>query len=261
MAKGRLCVRGASLSEVAGARHGFSTRVGGVSEGDYESLNCGLESGDRPERVVVNRARAARDVDADAGALCTARQHHGTTVVTVHEAWADAARPPADALVTAVPSLALGVLTADCAPVLLAEPDARVIGAVHASWRGALGGVIEAAVVAMARLGARPQRIVAAVGPCIAQASYEVGPEFPAPFLADDPAAAALFVPAAKDGHFRFDLAAYVARRLAAAGIATIENLGLDTCTEEARFFSYRRARQRRQQRFGLGLSAIVLAP
>ncbi|HEX7966824.1 MAG TPA: polyphenol oxidase family protein, partial [Stellaceae bacterium] len=168
-------------------------------------------------------------------------------------------RPKADAIVTDRPGAVLGILTADCAPVLFADPDARIIGAAHAGWRGALGGVLEATVAAMAKLGAAPERIAAAIGPCIAQPSYEVGPEFPAPFLTEDGANAAFFVPAPRAGHFFFDLAGYIRRRLERLELGRVEHTGGDTAAEADRFFSYRRSCLRREPDYGRELSAICL--
>jgi YfiH family protein len=170
------------------------------------------------------------------------------------------ARPQADALVTRTPGVALGVLAADCVPVLFCDPQARVIGAAHAGWKGAIGGVIEATVAAMAKLGAAPSSIKAGIGPCIAQRSYEVGPEFPAPFLAEDETHARFFAPSRKDGHFMFDLRGFVGERLRRAGCGEIHSLPNDTCAESARFFSYRRACLSGEKDYGRGLSAIALA-
>lgn len=253
------------LNCLEGIRHGFFTREGGVSEGLYASLNCGLGSGDVPERVRENRARAARDVDLAPEALLTAYQVHSADVVAVTAPWNADARPKVDAMVTATPGLGLGILTADCAPVLLADAKARVIGAAHAGWRGALSGVLAATVRAMTELGATPGRIIAGIGPCIAQRSYEVGPEFPAPFLAADPANERFFGPApvaASRGEtkYLFDLKAYVAAELAKTGVAQSYDVPHDTCREE-RFFSYRRACQRGEKDYGRGVSIITLEP
>ena len=254
-----LCAR--TLGAMDAVRHGFLTRQGGVSEGPFASLNCGLASGDARRRVAVNRNRAAGAVAPEADALCTVRQHHGSAAAVVEAPWRDGEGPAADAMVTRAPGLILGVLTADCAPVLLADADARVVGAVHAGWRGALGGVIEAAVAAMTGLGARRERIAAALGPCIAQDSYEVGPEFPALIGTDENPPDGLFAPAARRGHFYFDLAGYVTCRLEAAGVGPVEVLGHDTCADGERFFSYRRARLNGEHEFGVELSGIALAP
>jgi YfiH family protein len=183
---------------------------------------------------------------------------HGAVALAVAEPWDNHAAPEADALVTDRPGLILGVLTADCGPVLLADREAGVVGAVHAGWKGAFGGVLETALAAMVRLGAAPRRVTAALGPCIAQSSYEVGPEFVARFAAEDDASGAFFAPGSA-GKARFDLAGYVAARLRRAGVGRIEVLGRDTCAEEDLFFSFRRTTRRGEERFGLQLSAIVL--
>lgn len=241
-------------------RHGFFTRHGGVSRPPYKSLNCGLGSGDDPERVERNRSRAMDGLGLPAGALATARQVHSARVVVVDRPWPAAHRPEADALVSRRAGVALGILTADCAPVLFADAQAGVIGAAHAGWRGAKAGVVENTVAAMAALGARREAIVAAVGPCIARASYEVGAEFRAAFLADEPETAVLFGPADREDHFRFDLAGYVERRLAAAGIATLKVLAGDTFADAERFFSFRRTTLAGERDYGRQLSAIAFA-
>jgi polyphenol oxidase len=249
----------AILEGLRGVRHGFFTRAGGVSEGEFASLNCGYSSGDRATRVEANRARALDQLGVAPGSLCTVRQVHGAGVVVARAPQPQPPTVPADALVTDRPGIALGVVCADCAPVLLADPDARVIGAAHAGWRGALAGVVEATVLAMVELGARPDGIRAAIGPCIAQASYEVGPELLTRFARADPAAAELFVPDPGSDRLRFDLKGYVLLRLARAHIAARAALPDDTHADEARFFSARRSRQRGGERFGLLLSAIAL--
>ena len=239
-------------------RHGFFTREGGVSEGVFASLNCGFSSGDEPALVAENRARALRrlDLPAEAFARCARSTAH---------AWWWRAKDPghqpaeADALVTDRLGIALGVVCADCAPVLIADREARVIGCAHAGWRGALAGVIEATVEAMTRLGARREAMSAAVGPCIAQTSYEVGPDMLAQFVAKDPDSEALFEPVAGSDRLLFDLKGYVLRRLAAAGIADRIALPDDTLADEPRFFSARRTRRHGGERFGLLLSAIAL--
>jgi len=236
--------------------HGFLGRTGGVSTGLYASLNVGLGSGDDPEAVRENRARALAAV-APGARLVTLHQLHSATAVIAGD-WPDAARPHADALVTDRPGLALGILTADCAPILFEDRAARVIGAAHAGWKGALGGVIEATVAAMEGLGARRSRIAAAIGPCIAQASYEVGEGFRARFLADDPANDRFFA-AGRPGHAMFDLEAYCLARLAAAGVAGAEALGADTLADTERFFSYRRATLAGEGDYGRQLSLIAL--
>jgi polyphenol oxidase len=248
-----------TFNAIDGVRHGFFTREGGVSEGLYASLNCGLGSGDDTDKVTTNRGRVANAVDLKS--LVTAYQIHSPHVIEVETPWTREQAPRADAMVTTRPGIVLGILTADCAPVLFADRKARVVGAAHAGWRGAITGVLDATVQAMAKHGAQPESIVAAVGPCIAQASYEVGPEFPAPFLAEDPANAAFFKPSARAGHFMFDLSGYVARRLKKLGIASVTALANDTCREEQRFFSYRRACLRGEKDYGRGISVIALAP
>lgn len=248
------------LAAAPGVAHGFFTRRGGVSRGIYESLNCGPGSGDDPRAVAGNRARAVAALGLDGAPLLTARQVHGRAIVHARAAFAGAA-PEADGLVTATRGIALGVLAADCAPVLLADADAGVAGAAHAGWRGAVAGVAEAAVAAMMALGARPGRIRAAVGPCIAQASYEVGDEVRRAAGRGDPRGLRYFAPGARAGKWLFDLSGYVADRLRRAGAAEVEELGLDTRADEERFFSYRRARGRGEAGYGRALSAIALAP
>lgn len=242
-----------------GLSHGFFTRTGGVSEGIFASLNCGLGSSDDAARVAENRRRALAQLGFVADRLVTCYQVHGAEVATVTAPWRHEDRPRADAMVTATPGVALGILTADCAPVLFADPAARIVGAAHAGWRGALSGVLEATVAAMERQGATAGRICAAVGPCIGAASYEVGAEFPAPFLAEHPGNADFFVAAARPGHHLFDLAGYVGRRLARLGLAAVGSAGGDTAAEPERFFSYRRATLRKDGGFGHMLSAIGL--
>jgi YfiH family protein len=243
-----------------GIRHGFFTRDGGVSGGIFASLNCGFGSGDDESKVAENRRRVAQALGQSPDRLVTSYQFHSAEAVAVERPWRRDDRPRADAMATRTPGIALGILTADCAPVLFADPTARVIGAAHAGWRGALGGVLEATVRAMVTLGAARERIAACIGPCIGRASYEVGPEFPAPFLAEDSANAAFFVAAPRAGHFLFDLAGYAARRLERLGIARIARTGGDTAAEPDRFFSYRRACLRKETDYGRALSAICLA-
>lgn len=248
-----------ALNGVQRIRHGFFTRESGVSSGIYASLNCGYGSQDDPANVAANRARALQQLDLEPHALATVEQQHTSTVVTVGDDWTTDSRPVADAMVTNIPGMALGVLTADCAPVLLVDTRATVIGAAHAGWRGTLGGVLENTVAAMVSLGAKPSRIVAAVGPCIAQRSYEVGPEFPAPFLAEDPENHFFFVGSSRNGRHYFDLPGYIARRLARNGVGEVARTPCDTCREESRFFSYRRSQLKGEGDYGRMLSAIVL--
>ena len=252
-------VTSGALGADLGIRHAFFTRRGGVSEGLFGSLNCGFGSGDSPERVARNREIAMDHIGLPDDRLVTVRQIHSARVVAVEQPWRREESPCADGLVTAVPGIALGVLAADCAPILLHDPVARVIGAAHGGWRGALGGVVDATLARMAELGATRRRIGAAIGPCIAQRSYEVGPEFPQPFVAEDTGNIRFFAPAPSLGRFLFDLGGYIAHRLARAGITSVEVASHDTVAEEERFFSYRRARLRGERSYGRGLSAIVL--
>lgn len=247
------------LASLPGQTHGFLTRHGGVSGGLYDSLNCGRSSGDDLKRVNENQRRAVKMVDKRVKTLCVARQVHGRDAIFVESDWPDGDAPRADALVTNRPRIALGVTSADCAPVLIVDADAGVIAAVHAGWRGALAGVVEAAVEMMTTAGAIPDRMVAAIGPCIAAESYEVGTEFSAPFLEQDPDNSRFFEPAEDPAKSYFDLPAYVCSRVAKAGIGTVDTLGLDTCKNEELFFSYRRACLRGEDAFGLGISIIAL--
>ncbi|MFO1048038.1 MAG: peptidoglycan editing factor PgeF [Geminicoccaceae bacterium] len=246
-----------SLRSLGGVRHGFFGRQGGVSEGHWASLNMGLRSGDRPDAVATNRARVAEALGVKPPHLVTARQVHGVAAVPVTEPWDNLDAPEADALVTDRPGLLLGVLTADCGPILLADESAGVIGAAHAGWRGAFDGVIEAVVAAMARLGARRECIVAVLGPCIGPRSYEVGPEFLARFVAEDAANRDYFDESGERP--RFDLRGFIASRLWCAGVADVEVVDRDTCAEDELFFSFRRSTLRREERFGLQISGIVL--
>lgn len=248
------------LRDASGIRHAFFTRIGGVSGGLYASLNVGFGSDDEKEHVQRNRERALAALGG-AAALNTVYQIHGREVAVADVPWDAPAAPKADAMVTDRPGIAIGILTADCAPVLLADPENRVIGAAHAGWRGAVGGVLTATVEAMERLGADRRAIRAAVGPTIAQASYEVGPEFPAAFLEEARENRRFFSPASRAGHHMFDLTGYVASRLAALDIAMAETLDRDTCAEEDLFFSYRRTTLRKEADYGRELSAIVLEP
>lgn len=252
-------IRSEALSDIAGIRHGFFTREGGHSEGIYASLNCGFGSGDDKSRVHLNRAKVAGSLGVSVDRLITVWQWHSTDVLMVAAPW-DIRRPPeADAMVTSRPGIALGVLTADCTPVLFADCDARAVGVAHAGWKGALAGVIEATVAAFGRLGVRPGDLRAAVGPTIGQASYEVGPEFFDRFVAADPNNAGFFVASPRPGYHRFDLPGYVRSRLNRAGIGEIENLELCTYADETRFFSYRRTTHRGDPDYGRQISAIVL--
>ena len=246
-------IRAAALGEVP---HGFLGRRGGVSDGVHAGLNVGVGSDDDPERVAANRRRAVAAVLPGAS-LVTCHQVHSAECVTVSAPLAD--RPRGDALVTDRPGLLLGILTADCAPVLLADAEAGVIGAAHAGWKGALAGVTDTTLAAMAALGARPDRITAAIGPCIARASYEVDDAFRRRFAAADPETERFFVDGARAGRHQFDLEAYVAHRLAAAGVHRVGTLGLDTYADADRFFSYRRATHRGEPDYGRQVSLIGL--
>jgi YfiH family protein len=248
-------IRAAALE---GVPHGFLTRTGGVSTGGYASLNVGIGSNDAPGLVAENRRRAA-DAVLPGARLATVYQVHGADAVSILEPFEDQLRPHADALVTNRAGIALGILTADCAPVLFADVAAGVVGAAHAGWKGALGGVTDTTLMAMETLGADRSRIVAAVGPCIAKASYEVDAAFRARFTAEEGEADRFFTDA-RAGHAQFDLSGYVAHRLARAGVGRVEIVGLDTYADEARFFSYRRATHRGEGDTGRQISIIGLA-
>lgn len=242
---------------LANVPHGFFGRRGGVSSGDLASLNCGLGSGDDPALIAENRHRAAEAVLPGA-ALAGLYQVHGNRCVIVDDSTDLAARPEADALATRTPGILLGILTADCVPVLFADTEAGVIGAAHAGWKGAIAGVSDATLAAMEGLGASRANITVAIGPCIGRASYEVDEGFVQRFLADDPANERFFA-GGKPGHAMFDIAAYVAARLAAAGVSRIAIGGQDTYAEEADYFSYRRACHRGENSYGRQMSLIGL--
>ena len=236
--------------------HGFFTRQGGVSSGIYRSLNCGPGSGDDSENVRTNRHRVIAALGG--GELVTLHQVHSPEVVTVTGDF-PGERPKADALVTNTRSVLLGILTADCGPVLFADPDARVVGAAHAGWKGAFTGVLEYTVAAMEALGAKRERIRAVLGPCIAQPSYEVGPEFVERLVTADAANQNFFIPSAKPDHAMFNLPGYVQARLAATRIGHIAHLARDTCAEDEFFFSYRRTTLRAETDYGRQISVIGL--
>ena len=239
-----------------GLRHGFLGRRGGGSQGTIAGLNAGLGAGDDDAAVQRNRSLAVTAV-APGARLVTVYQVHSATCVTATEPWPDAQRPHADAVVTDRPGLVLGVVTADCAPVLLADRSAGVIAAVHAGWKGAVAGVTDSAIAAMIQLGARPERIAAAIGPCIAQDSYEVDQAFADHLAAIDPAGVQ-FLAAGKPGHAQFDLEGYVAARLVRAGVGAVERLGLDTYADADRFYSYRRSVHRAEPAYGRQISLIA---
>ncbi len=246
------------LLDLPGVRHAFFTRQGGVSQGIYASLNVGVGSNDDPAAVAENRRRAAAHFGAET--LVTAYQVHSAVALVANGPW-PAGPPQADAVVAAVPGVVCGALAADCAPILLADPGARVVAAAHAGWKGALTGIAEAAIARMEALGARRERMVAAVGPCIGPASYEVGLEFVARFTEADRANQRFFSAGVGDDKRQFDLPAYVLARLASAGISRAEWIGRDTCADEGLFFSNRRAFKRGEADYGRLLSAICLAP
>jgi YfiH family protein len=237
--------------------HGFFTRRGGVSGGPYASLNCSLSSLDDRQNVLENRARAAASVGADPARLLGLTQVHGVDVVTAREPWAAGGGARADAMVTDQPGLALGVITADCAPVLFADAGGGIVGAAHAGWRGAVAGVLEATVAAMLALGAAAERITAAIGPCIAQASYEIGPDLRDAVLARSAGDAVFFAAGRRDDRWQFDLPGYCAARLRGAGVGNVIVTGIDTLAEEARFFSHRRRTLRQDGPIGHQISVI----
>ena len=251
-------LRSALLDEVAGVRHAFFTRAGGVSRGIYASLNVGRGSRDASPDVLENRRRAAAVFDAPLSALATCYQVHSNRVVIADPAFTTGAPPEADGVVTAAPGLVCGALAADCAPILIADARAGLVAAVHAGWRGALEGVVATAVETLTRLGAAPARMVAAVGPCIGPASYEVGPEFQARFAASLPGSERFFVAGSED-RYHFDLPGFVLSRLRAAGVGASEWIGRDTFAEPERFFSNRRAFKQGEADYGRLLSAIML--
>ena len=241
-------------------KHGFFGRQGGVSEGIHGGLNCGYGSDDNRDAVGRNRARVAQALAVAPGALVTVHQFHSADVILAERAWPPDEAPRGDAMVSTTAGMALGILTADCAPVLFADSQGGVIGAAHAGWRGALSGVLEATVQAMEDNGARRNRIVAVVGPCIAQKSYEVGPEFRAEFLARNPGYAAFFIPSSRTGHYQFDLAGFAMHRLAALGLGHSHDVAMDTYSDEMSFYSYRRSCHRAESDYGRQIAAIALS-
>lgn len=256
-----MLIEAPELSSCLRVRHAFFTRQGGTSEGIYASLNGGLGSADGPDRVARNRARMAERLGVAPERLLGLHQVHSAEAVTVEAPWPAGERPRADAMATNVPGLALGIATADCGPVLFADPAAGVVGAAHAGWKGALGGVIEATVAAMERLGASRAGIVAVLGPTIGRAAYEVGPEFVARFVGADPGNGRHFRPNEWNGHSFFDLPAYIGQRLEAIGIGRWALTGLCTYSDEERFFSYRRTTHRGEPDYGRLVSAIAVTP
>ena len=247
------------LLVLPGAAHGFFGRRGGVSTGIYASLNCGPGSGDVRDAVMENRTRAIATLGADTK-LVTLYQVHSAEAIAVDQPWDIGANPRADGLVTRTPGIALGILTADCAPVLLCDPEAKVIGAAHAGWQGAFSGIVESVLAAMVRLGAEATRVRAVVGPCIGPDAYEVGPEFHARFVAADPQNAQFFRRPSPSAQWHFDLPAYVAHRLNRAGAGSVDLVACCTYREEEDFFSYRRTTHRKERDYGRQLSVIALS-
>lgn len=250
-----------SLAALPGVRHAFFTRAGGVSEGVYASLNAGTGSNDDPRRVAENRARMAGALGVAPDRLMSVYQVHSPDVVIAEAPWPAEARPRADAIVTRCEGLAVSASTADCGPVLLADAAARVVAAAHAGWRGALAGVTDRTIAAMERLGAARARIVAAIGPMIRQPNYEVGLEVAAQFIAESDDNARFFAPSANPDRAMLDLPGYIAERLTRAGIPAIEDIGVCTYADDARFYSYRRMTHRGEPDYGRHLNAIALAP
>ncbi len=246
------------LSAIPGVRHGFFTREGGVSGGVYAGLNGGIGSRDDPAHVRENRRRMAEQLGVTPDNFLSVHQIHSPDAIVATGPWPGPARPKADAMVTTKEGLALGVTTADCAPVLFADPKARVIGAAHAGWKGALTGVLESTIDAMEKLGAERSGMVAAIGPLIRQPSYEVGREFVERFIEVDAENAMFFLPGEREGHAMFDLAGYIRRRLENAGVLMIDDLGIDTYSDE-RCYSYRRSVHRGEPDYGRHVHAIAL--
>jgi polyphenol oxidase len=249
----------ATLSQLPGIRHGFFTRTGGISTGIYAGLNCGFGSHDDPSRVAQNRARVARHLGSDSGQILTVHQIHSATAVVVEGYVERANLPKADAAVTRTPGLVIGVLAADCGPVLFADPKARVVATAHAGWRGAVGGVLEATVAAMEGLGARRADIHAALGPCINQQAYEVGPEFEATVVAGNAAYARFFSAPTPGARPHFDLPAFIMEWLGQMGLAATERQAPCTFNNESEFFSFRRTTHRNEPDYGRQISAIVV--
>jgi hypothetical protein len=249
-----------SLSALDGIRHAFFTRAGGVSSGVYATLNSGIGSQDAAVNVAENRARMAATMGVAPEHLLTAYQMHSPTVMLVERPWSTDERPRADAMVTRLRGVALGISTADCGPILFADATARVIGGAHAGWRGALSGVIEATVDAMERIGADRRRMVAVLGPTISQPNYEVGPELIERFVAADAGNAQYLVSSVRAGHAHFDLPGYIIARLRGAAVATVENIDRCTYAEPEHFYSYRRATHQDDADYGRHINAIALA-
>jgi YfiH family protein len=246
------------LSAIPGLGHAFFSREGGVSDGIYAGLNGGLGSNDDPAAVAENRRRMAAQMGVPPSHFLSVHQIHSPDAVVATGPWQGPLRPRADAIVTGTKGLAIGITAADCGPLLLVDPNARVIGAAHAGWKGALTGIVESTVEAMEKLGAERAGIVAAIGPLIRQPSYEVGNEFVERFMEQDAENALFFLPAAREGHAMFDLAGFIRKRLENAGVLVIDDIGIDTYSDE-RFFSYRRSVHRKEPDYGRHVHAIVL--
>lgn len=250
----------AEALKIPGIAHGFFTREGGYSQGPFASLNCGMGSGDDQGTVLRNRTLVAETLGLAEPNLVTAYQVHSPHVIVVERPWNFSERPKADGMVTKTRNLAIGVLTADCGPILFTDREAHVIGAAHAGWKGALAGVTGRTLDAMEKLGARRARTIAILGPMISGKAYEVGPEFAVRFVDEDPANDRFFTPSERTGHSMFDLAGYIEARLRREGAGEVVNLDLCTFGDESRFFSYRRATHRGEQHYGRQISAIALS-
>jgi purine-nucleoside/S-methyl-5'-thioadenosine phosphorylase / adenosine deaminase len=246
------------LSAIPGLRHAFFTREGGVSDGIYANLNGGLGSNDDPANIAENRRRMAEQIGVSPENFLSVHQVHSPDAVVADGPWPSASRPRADAIVTRTEGLAIGVTAADCGPILFADPAARVIGAAHAGWKGALTGILESTISAMEKLGANRNGMVAAIGPLIRQHSYEVGTEFVERFIEADAENGQFFIPANRSGHAMFDLAAFIRMRLENAGVLVIDDIGVDTYSDE-RFYSYRRSVHRQEPDYGRHVHAIAL--
>ena len=249
----------ADLDAISSIRHGFFGRTGGVSAGPFGSLNVGIRNADEKANVAENRRRIAEYLDEGTSPISTVRQVHGAHCAILDRSIGANLDLEADALVTKTPSVALGVTTADCAPILFADPTASVIGAAHAGWRGALSGITRATIASMEELGARPSHMIAAIGPCIAQQSYEVGDELQGAFLKDEPGNRRYF--STLDGRLSFDLRGYLTDRLKAEGVGRVTHVAKDTYADKQGFFSYRRTTHEGGGSFGLQLSAILICP
>jgi YfiH family protein len=247
------------LSQIDSIQHGFFTREGGVSLGVFNSLNCGYGSGDSAKNVNLNRAIALRKLGLKQKILNTVYQIHSTKTVIAEKIWKFNQHPKADAIVTKIPNLPIGVLSADCAPVLFADPENKVIAACHAGWRGAFGGILESCITAMENIGGKRDAIKAVIGPCIHQKSYEVDARFKNLFVDYDGHNQRFFVPSKQENHFQFDLPGYILQRLQKLGLLRSCNINVDTYEDKERFFSFRRSSHSSETNYGRGLSVITL--